>query len=74
MENKKKAICLGNWGIPAYSDMYVPIGSGINKLIKDELYWIPINYNCNQENSLFKEFKEIKSENKKEFKKEIKNG
>jgi len=60
MEGKKKAICIGNWGIPAFSKLYIPIKSGIEGLIKDEIYWIPKDYDLTQENSLFKEFKDSK--------------
>lgn len=60
MDGRKKAMCLGNWGIPAFSKLYISINSGINRLTKGELYWIPTDYDCNQQNSLFKEFKESK--------------
>lgn len=60
MEGFKQAICTGDWGIPGrYGKAnFYPIGHDSVELKKGFKYWIPQDYNCKQEGSLFTEIKE----------------
>jgi len=66
MDGFKQAICNGDFGIPGrYGKAnFISIDHKSVGLKKGLKYWIPKDYNCKQEGSLFTEIKEQRGKEK----------